>query len=383
MGTEYFIYTLLGMTIGYVLDLIFGDPNVRWHPIRLIGKLIAGVEKALYISDGEDKDVNEGISLNNKKDEYESNKVNHDIRDVDITGNEGLNADSENNNYNKIDEYNSDKKLFRSGVRLVIIVIAVVAVIVGTVRFVAWLVHPVCFMAVEAVLVWLSLAQTSLRKESMKVYDALQHGDVEKARHAVSMIVGRDTEVLDEAGITRAAVETVAENTSDGITAPLFYTALLGSFGGYIYKAVNTMDSMVGYKNDRYMYFGRCAARLDDVANFIPSRLSAALMIAASYLLGYDYKGARRIFRRDRFKHASPNSAQTESVCAGALGLRLAGDAWYGGVLFKKEFIGDAGREIESEDIKRACRLSFVTGVESYVLAALFTGIVCVIAGCF
>lgn len=381
MGTEYFIYALLGMTIGYVLDLIFGDPNVKWHPIRLIGELIAGVERIIYIYDEENEKLNHdnADSVDNNRLNYK-NKENNILNKSDI---KNYNVDSENNNYNKINEYNSDKKLFRRGVYLVIIVIAVVAVVVGIVRLVAWLVHPVCFMAVEAVLVWLSLAQTSLKKESMKVYDALQHGDVEKARYDVSMIVGRDTYVLDESGIMRAAVETVAENTSDGITAPLFYTALLGSFGGYIYKAVNTMDSMIGYKNDRYMYFGRCAAKLDDAANFIPSRLSAVLMIAASYLLGYDYKGAHRIFRRDRFKHASPNSAQTESACAGALGLRLAGDAWYGGVLFKKEFIGDAGREIEAEDIKRACRLSFVTGVESYVLAALFTGIICVIAGCF
>lgn len=190
---------------------------------------------------------------------------------------------------------------------------------------------------------------------------ALRDGDVEKAREAVSMIVGRDTAVLSAEGITKAAVETVAENTSDGSIAPLFFMLLGGSAAGFAYKAVNTMDSMLGYKNEKYLYFGRPAARLDDVVNFIPSRLAALLMIAAAWLCGMDGKGAFRIWRRDRFKHASPNSAQTESVCAGALGVALAGDAVYFGKVVKKPFIGDGKRPVEPEDIARANRLLYVS----------------------
>jgi adenosylcobinamide-phosphate synthase len=245
---------------------------------------------------------------------------------------------------------------------------------------ISFFIHPFVFVAVEAILVWLGLAQTSLRKESMKVHDAFAKNDTEKARNAVSMIVGRDTKNLTAEGIMRAAVETVAENTSDGVTAPLIYCALFGSAGEYVYKAVNTMDSMIGYKNERYIDFGKCAARLDDILNFIPSRISAVLMICASFLLRMDYKNAAKIFKRDRLKHASPNSAQTESVCAGALDLRLAGDAWYGGVLFKKDFIGDEIKEINYHDIRRANRLMTCTGVLSFLIAMVFRALVLILS---
>lgn len=215
----------------------------------------------------------------------------------------------------------------------------------------------------EAVMTWQILATKCLRVESMRVYDALRTDSVDAGRRAVSMIVGRDTSVLDAAGVTRAAVETIAENTSDGVIAPMLYTAIGGPVLGFVYKAVNTMDSMLGYKNDKYMYFGRFAARLDDVVNFIPARISAYLMIAAAFIGGrqFDGKNAYRIFKRDRFNHASPNSAQTESVCAGALRVQLAGDAVYFGKLVKKKYIGDGLREIEYEDIKRANRLMYIT----------------------
>jgi adenosylcobinamide-phosphate synthase len=193
----------------------------------------------------------------------------------------------------------------------------------------------------------------------MKVCKALRKGETEEAREAVSMIVGRDTKELDEAGITRAAVETVAENTSDGMIAPLLYMAIGGAPLGFLYKAVNTMDSMIGYRNDKYQYFGRAAARLDDLLNFLPSRISGILMILVSRPLGLDGKNALRIFLRDRKKHASPNSAQTEAACAGALHLRLAGDASYGGKVHHKPYIGDDDRPIEAEDIARAGRLMY------------------------
>ncbi len=183
------------------------------------------------------------------------------------------------------------------------------------------------------------------------------------ARRAVSMIVGRDTESLTEEGVTKAAVETVAENTSDGVTAPLIYLMIGGAPLGFLYKAVNTMDSMLGYKNDRYLYFGRVPAGMDDIFNYIPARLTALLMIAAAYLTGLDGKNAWKIYRRDRKKHASPNAAQTESVCAGALRVQLAGDAVYFGKLYKKEFIGDSLRPIEPQDIRRTQRLMYVTAL--------------------
>ena len=214
-----------------------------------------------------------------------------------------------------------------------------------------------------AVMCYYLLAARSLRDESMKVCDSLRKGDIQEARRNVSMIVGRDTAGLDGEGIAKAAVETVAENTSDGVIAPLFYLFLGGPVLGWMYKAVNTMDSMVGYRNEKYLYFGRAAARLDDLANLIPARLSALLMIGASFLLGMDGKGAARIWLRDRRNHKSPNSAQTEAVCAGALGVRLAGPAWYFGRRFEKPFIGDEKRKVEWEDIKRANRLMYGTAV--------------------
>lgn len=204
------------------------------------------------------------------------------------------------------------------------------------------------------------LAARSLAAESMKVCSALKEGDTEKARKAVSMIVGRDTAVLDRDGIIRAAVETVAENTSDGVIAPFLFMAIFGPAGGFFYKAVNTMDSMLGYKNETYLLFGRTAAKLDDLVNWLPSRLSGILLTASAWLVpGMDGKNAWRIFRRDRFNHASPNSAQGEAACAGALHLRLAGDAWYFGTLYKKPYIGDDDRPVRPEDIQGVCRLMF------------------------
>ena len=194
---------------------------------------------------------------------------------------------------------------------------------------------------------------------------SISAGDTEGARRAVSMIVGRDTTRLDRAGIARAAVETVAENTSDGVVAPMVFLTLGGAPLGFFYKAVNTMDSMLGYVEPPYKNIGLAPARMDDVMNFLPARFSALLMLAAGGLLGMDAQRGWRIFRRDRYCHASPNSAQTESVCAGLLGLRLAGDAWYHGVLHKKPAIGDPVQEVEPEDIRRACRLLYGTAALS------------------
>ena len=222
----------------------------------------------------------------------------------------------------------------------------------------------------ETVMCWQVLAVRSLREESMRVYAALQTGSLSAAQQAVSMIVGRDTARLDAAGVTRAAVETVAENTSDGVIAPLLYLALGGAPLGFFYKGVNTMDSMLGYVEPPYKNIGLVPAKADDVLNFIPARLSALFLLAAGAILGLDAKNGWRIFRRDRYRHASPNSAQTESVCAGLLGLRLAGDAWYHGVLHKKPYIGDERRAIEPDDIPRACRLMTAAAILALLACA-------------
>ena len=185
---------------------------------------------------------------------------------------------------------------------------------------------------------------------------------------AVARIVGRDTQNLTAAGVTRAAVETVAENASDGVIAPLLYMLLGGAPLALTYKAINTMDSMLGYKNEKYLYFGRCAAKLDDAANWLPSRLAALLWVAAAALTGNSARGAWRIWRRDRRRHASPNSAQTESACAGALGLQLAGPAYYFGEYYDKPTIGDPLREIEPRDILRANCMMYAESLLALVL---------------
>lgn len=310
-------YHMIAFVCGFVLDLVFGDPHALPHPIRLIGTLIAGLEKKL-------------LKLQ--------------MRD--------------------------EKKEFYKGILLVVLVLFSTGAVAALVLVEAYWLHPVAGIVIESVMTYQILATKCLKDESMKVYQSLNEQGLEAGRVAVSMIVGRDTNVLDETGVVKAAVETVAENTSDGVIAPMLYTALGGPVLGFVYKAVNTMDSMVGYKNDKYLYFGRAAAKLDDVVNFIPARISAYLMIAAAYIGGkaFDGKQAYRIYKRDRRNHASPNSAQTESVCAGALGIQLAGDASYFGKVVKKPYIGDAHRAVEREDIVRVNRLMYVTAVISEVL---------------
>lgn len=309
-------YHIFAFIAGFVLDLLIGDPHFIPHPVRLIGSLISFCDKRLNCDAG----------------------------------------------------YNiSEKKLnlikYKRGMLLAFTVIFATFAISVIIIVAAYSINLYAGVIAEAVMTWQILATKCLRVESMRVYDALRTDGVDAGRRAVSMIVGRDTSVLDAAGVTRAAVETIAENTSDGVIAPMLYTAIGGPVLGFVYKAVNTMDSMLGYKNDKYMYFGRFAARLDDVVNFIPARISAYLMLAAAFIGGrqFDGKNAYRIFKRDRFNHASPNSAQTESVCAGALRVQLAGDAVYFGKLVKKKYIGDGLREIENEDIKRANRLMYIT----------------------
>lgn len=313
-----FIYAL-PMLVGFVIDIFVGDPYNFPHLIRAIGTLIAKLEKF----------VRERF-----------------------------------------------KNLRKGGVFLALIVLIVSTLVPLAVLFVCYKINIYLGLAVESVMCWQLVAARCLQKESMKVCRAVEEKDIEKARKAVSMIVGRDTDVLDETGIVKAAVETVAENTSDGVTAPIMYIALGGVPLGFFYKAANTMDSMIGYTNEKYNDIGRFAAKLDDVLNFIPSRLTALAMILSAYLLGADGKNAAKIWKRDRRKHASPNSAQTESVCAGALDIRLAGDAYYFGELHKKEFIGDDIRPPESEDIRRANRLMYCTSVIVLIVGAALRAVI-------
>ena len=309
------MWSLGALFIGFCIDLIVGDPHSIPHPVVLIGKLISMLEKTL-------------------------------------------------------------RKLFPKTVKgenvaggvLWLLVVAISTAVPAMVLWLGYYITPWLGLALESMMCWQILATKSLKDESMKVHAALETGDIAKSRYAVSMIVGRDTAELDDAAVTRATVETVAENTSDGIVAPLIFLAIGGAPLGFFYKAVNTMDSMLGYVEEPYKNIGLVPAKMDDVMNFVPARLSALIMLVAGWFLKLDVKNGWKIFKRDRFNHASPNSAQTESVCAGLLGLRLAGDAYYHGVLHKKKYIGDALREIEHADIPRSCRLLYVTALLSLVL---------------
>ena len=319
---------LIGFTLGVLLDRIIGDPQGFPHPIRLIGSLIGWLDRKL-----------------NKEAERSSGSEDH------------VSLESAKKDQRKL--------IFFGAITWIIVVFATLAV-VAVILFGAYRIHVVCGVIVEAILTCYILAAKSLSDESMKVYRAMETADgddLTDARKALSMIVGRDTENLGEAAITRAVVETIAENTSDGIIAPLIYTFLGGPVLGFAYKAVNTMDSMLGYHSDRYEYFGKFAAKMDDVFNYIPARLSALMMVAAAFAGGKDYSGKRAflVFKRDRYNHKSPNSAQTESVCAGALGVRLGGDSSYFGKMVHKPYIGDDTRPIERDDIKRAAKLMFLT----------------------
>ena len=300
--------SLMACIAGMALDAIFGDPVWLYHPVRIIGNWISILEKWLR-----------GFCKNDEKKER-------------IAG--------------------------------CVLWFGVVIASVGIPWGLLYLVGKVSFwlqFALETFWCYQLLAGKCLKDESRKVYVRLVNHNLEGARHAVSMIVGRDTGNLSAAGVTKAAVETVAENTSDGVIAPLIFMLIGGAPLGFFYKAVNTMDSMVGYKNEKYLHFGRFAAKMDDVWNYIPSRI-----------FRMDYKRAWAVWKRDRRKHASPNSAQTEAVCAGALQVQLAGDAYYFGKLYEKPTIGDPIRPVEIEDIPRANKLLYATCI---VGAILFFGL--------
>lgn len=310
--------TLIAIVAGFILDLIFGDPHSLPHPICLIGNFISFLER----------------------------------------------------NLRKIFGFSNNGLLFGGGV-LVLIVISTCFVLPYALLYLAGMVNPWLAFALETLMFYQIFATKCLRDESMKVYYALQKGDLDEARLMLSWIVGRDTKNLSEAEITKGAVETIAENTADGIIAPMFYMFLGGAPLAFLYKGINTMDSMVGYKNEKYLYFGRCAAKLDDVANFIPARITGLLMIGAAYFLNLDVQGAWKTFWRDRYNHLSPNSAMTESVAAGALNIQLGGGHFYFGKWVHKDTIGDDIRPVKAEDIVTTNNLLYMTAILSLILFTL------------
>ena len=309
---------ILLMLGGFILDGIFGDPAWLVHPVVIMGKAITALEKFLR------------KRLPNTP--------------------EGE----------------------RRGGRILAMSLPVgTLLITGGVCWLFYRISPILGFAIELLWCAQALAAKGLAQESTNVYRELVKGDLPASRRAVSRIVGRDTAELTSKGVTKAAVETVAENASDGVIAPLFYMMLGGAPLALVYKAINTMDSMVGYKNEKYLNFGRAAAKLDDAANYLPSRIAALLWIASAALTGNDAKSAWRIWRRDRRKHASPNSAQTESACAGALNVQLAGPATYFGKYCDKPTIGDAVRAIEPGDILRANKMMYTASLLGLAAAVL------------
>lgn len=306
------------MLLGFLLDCLLGDPRTIPHPVVCMGRLISWLEKAFRAL-------------------FPKTKLGENL----------------------------------AGGCIWLVTVAVSFLIPWGLLKLAGMVSPWLRLLLQAIFCWQVLAAKSLRQESMKVYEALKTGTIEDARHAVSMIVGRDTQALDADAVTRAAVETVAENCSDGVIAPMLYFALGGGPLAFAYKAVNTMDSMLGYVEPPYQNVGLVPARMDDVCNYLPARISGIMMLLAGGLLGLNFRNGWKIFLRDRYNHASPNSAQTESACAGLLGLRLAGDAWYHGVLHKKKYIGEALRPITPEDIPLSDRLMYATAVLTLVICLI------------
>ena len=314
--------SMIALCIGFALDLCFGDPHWMPHPIRFIGNLIDRGELLLR-----------SVFPKTQKGE------------------------------------------FIGGMVLVICIIGISTAIPYLILWAAGKVHIILRIAIESFMCYQILSVKALKTESMKVFHELYAEDLEGARDRVSMIVGRDVEGLNQEGIIKATLETVAENTSDGTVAPLLFMAIGGGPLGFLYKSINTMDSMIGYKNEQYLNFGKFAAKVDDIVNYIPARVSAYFMIIVSYLLKLDYKNAYKIFKRDRYNHASPNSAQTESVCAGALQIQLAGDAYYFGKLYRKKTIGDPIRRITYHDIEKVNRLLYETAYLTLILCLTGMGV--------
>lgn len=313
----------IAVAAGFIMDMLFGDPSWIKHPVVIIGKLINIMEKALRRLFPE-----------------------------------------------------TDRGEFAAGLVMAVIIPLVVLVITAGVCITAYRIHPVLCLLIETIWCWQAFSMKGLKTESMNVYCCLDAGDLPASRKAVGRIVGRDTAELDETGVTKAAVETVAENFGDGVMSPMVFMIIGGAPLAMFYKSINTMDSMVGYKNRKYLYFGRAAAKLDDFVNYIPARLGGIMWVIGAALSGYDYKNSWKIWRRDRRNHASPNSAQTEAACAGALGIRLAGPAYYFGEYYDKPYIGDAVNDISYEDIKASNKMMYCAGIAAVASAVVIRAVI-------
>lgn len=319
---KHYMMTMAAIVCGFILDVIFGDPLWLPHPICLIGNLIGFLEKKLRKIAGE-----------------------------------------------------NSSNLLVAGFLLVAIVLVLSFAITYYILDFAKSFNPWLAFIIETIMFYQIFAIKSLKEESEKVYDKLVNSTIEKARVQLSWIVGRDTAELSKDEVTKGTIETIAENTADGVIAPMFFMFIGGAPLAFLYKGINTMDSMVGYKNDKFLYFGRCAAKLDDLANFIPARITAVLMIMATFILKYNYKNAIKIFLRDRYKHLSPNSAQTESVVAGALGITLGGGHYYFGKFVPKEIMGDNLNKVSTEDIKKTNKIMYLSATIGLVIFVIIKGI--------
>ncbi len=312
------VYALGPVAMGLLLDVFLGDPHWLYHPVRFIGSLIAWLEPPLR-----------RIFLKTPGGELAAGRI------------------------------------------LAVLVPGLTLMAVFAISALAAFVNVGLWLFVETILCYFLFATRSLQDESMAVYKALAQEDLPAARTALSRIVGRETQTLEPGDIVRASVETVAENTCDGVIAPMLYTVIWGAAAGWCYKAVNTLDSMVGYKNQQYLYFGRASAKLDDLFNWLPARIAALGMVLSAGLLGCSVQNSWRIWRRDKRCHASPNSAQTESAVAGALGIQLGGDAVYFGKVYHKPTIGDNLRMADKQDIPMVNKLMFITSILCFCLFTL------------
>lgn len=304
------------ITFGYLWDLIFSEPKKIPHPVVLIGNLISLCEKKLY------------------------------------------------------KEENSNKNKFLKGMFLNFLVLLIVFSIVFLIVYFASLIHPYIYILISGILISFTISTEALKKAAMEIYDLLDKNEIIEARKKVGMIVGRDTEKLNEEEISRAVIETVAENIVDGITSPLFYGMIGGAPLAFLYRAVNTMDSMVGYKNEKYLYFGRFSAKIDDVFNFIPARITSLLIIIIAFLHpGLNGKNALKSVIRDAHKHPSPNGGYTESAAAGALEIRLGGYNYYFGEKHFRAYMGENLQKTEKEKIPGIVSILYLTTFLWVVLA--------------
>lgn len=308
------------LTIGFILDLLIGDPNNPFHPVRGIGLLASKLETIF-------------------------------------------------------------RKLLKNSLKIAGLIVWIITIILTFaitygIIFVCMKINKYLGVIVQGIIIYFCISAKGLVVEGYKVIKYLNEGNIEKSRKQLSYIVGRDTESLDSKGITRAVIETIAENMSDGVIAPILFAGIFGAAGSMAYKAVNTMDSMFGYKNDRYIEFGYFPAKLDDLFNYIPARVTGILIIISSFFLKRDYKNSLKIYKRDRYNHTSPNSAHPEAAMAGALDIQLGGANYYFGKIVEKPVIGDKIKEIEINDVKKTAEILYLSAVMGFILMVIIKVII-------